>query len=81
MQRRPLQQLLVKHQYESPFYGHCLGSGTSPRLTITSHRARDGAPVWYLGGELATRGADWEPDQLIDQMDAAGVEFSDSAAG
>jgi glycerol-3-phosphate dehydrogenase len=70
MQRRPLQQLLVKHQYESPFYAHCLGSGTSPRLTITSHRARDGAPVWYLGGELATHGADWEPDRLIDHARA-----------
>lgn len=67
MQRRPLQQVLVKHQYTEPFFAHCLGTGTGPRLTITSHRAGDGAPVWYLGGELATRGADWEPEPLIER--------------
>jgi glycine/D-amino acid oxidase-like deaminating enzyme len=65
MQRRPLQQVLVKHEYEPPLFGHCVGSKPSPRLTISSHRAGDGRPVWYLGGDLATAGASEEPERLI----------------
>jgi glycerol-3-phosphate dehydrogenase len=65
MQRRPLQQVIVKHEYPEPFYAHCTGSGSSPRLTISSHRTTSGEPVWYLGGDLATEGADSEPEALI----------------
>ncbi len=67
MQRRPLQQVLVKHEYEEPFYAHCMGGNPNPRLTISSHRTAGGEPVWYLGGDLATEGADSPPQQLIDQ--------------
>src|SRR5690606_6310316 len=37
---------------------HCTGAGTrtSPRLTVSTHFRRDGQPVWYLGGDLATEG-------------------------
>lgn len=65
MQRRPLQQVIVKHEYPEPFYGHCTAGGASPRLTVSSHRTRAGEPIWYLGGALATEGADSDPDQLI----------------
>ena len=65
MQRRPLQQVLVKHEYEEPLFGHYVGRKPSPRLTISSHRTRNGQPVWYLGGDLATAGAAEEPEQLI----------------
>lgn len=65
MQRRPLQQVFMKHEYQEPFYGHCTGSSAAPRLTISSHRTSSGEPVWYLGGDLATEGADAEPEQLI----------------
>lgn len=65
MQRRPLQQILVKHQYAQDFFGHCMGSNPSPRLTISSHRSHDNKPIWYLGGELATSGANDNPQQLI----------------
>lgn len=65
MQRRPLQQVLVKHEYHEPLFGHCIGSKTSPRLTVSTHRASDGLPVWYLGGDLATAGATEEPDRLV----------------
>ncbi|WP_239017274.1 FAD-dependent oxidoreductase [Seongchinamella sediminis] len=65
MQRRPLQQVFMKHQYQAPFYAHCTGGSASPRLTISSHRTSAGEPVWYLGGDLATEGADMEPQQLI----------------
>jgi len=67
MQRRPLQQVLVKHQYEESFFAHCMGGSPSPRLTISSHRTLGGEPVWYLGGDLATESADDEPELLIDK--------------
>jgi glycine/D-amino acid oxidase-like deaminating enzyme len=67
MQRRPLQQVLVKHHYRQSFYGHCMGTNPSPRLTVSSHISHDNSPVWYLGGELASRGADEEPEQLIER--------------
>ncbi|GAB3284170.1 FAD-dependent oxidoreductase [Parahaliea aestuarii] len=65
MQRRPLQQVLVKHQYREPFFAHCSGSNPSPRLTISSHRTASEEPVWYLGGDLATENTDAEPQELI----------------
>ena len=65
MQRRPLQQVVMKHQYPEPFYAHCTGGSAAPRLTISSHRTSAGEPVWYLGGDLATEGADADPQQLI----------------
>jgi glycerol-3-phosphate dehydrogenase len=65
MQRRPLQQVLVKHEYAEPFYSHCTGASSSPRLTISSHRTSKGEPVWYLGGDLATEGADAPEQELI----------------
>tara|TARA_R110002110_G_scaffold205066_7_gene417128 strand:- start:266025 stop:267221 length:1197 start_codon:yes stop_codon:yes gene_type:complete len=67
MQRRPLQQVLVKHEYQEPFYGHCMGSNPSPRLTISSHRTQADEPVWYLGGDLATQGTDSDPAVLIER--------------
>ncbi len=70
MQRRPLQQVLVKHQHPHSFYGHCLGTDTTPRLTISSHPCTDGSQVWYLGGSLAEQGAGIEPTVLIDRARA-----------
>ena len=67
MQRRPLQQVLVKHHYRENLFAHCMGGKPSPRLTISSHRTRDDEPVWYLGGDLATGGIDDTPQQLIDK--------------
>ncbi|KAA1190631.1 FAD-dependent oxidoreductase [Pseudohalioglobus sediminis] len=70
MQRRPLQQVLVKHQYAEPFYAHCTGASSSPRLTISSHRTSAGEPVWYLGGDLATEGADAPAEEVIARAQA-----------
>ncbi|KXU36448.1 FAD-dependent oxidoreductase [Ventosimonas gracilis] len=52
-QSRPLHMVLVKSAQLSPLYAHCLGAGSKPRLTITSHPLADGQWLWYLGGELA----------------------------
>ncbi len=65
MQLRPLQQVMVKHYHPFDFYGHCLGTDTTPRLTISSHRLPDGGHVWYLGGSLAEKGANMAADELI----------------
>lgn len=65
MQRRPLQQVLLKHDYPHALYAHCMGSNASPRLTISSHPTRDDKWVWYLGGDLATSNADLNADALI----------------
>jgi len=53
MQRRPLHMVIVKAPTLKPLYAHCLGGGTKPRITVTSHPAADGEWVWYLGGDLA----------------------------
>lgn len=66
MQRRPLQQVMIKHRYPHTFYGHCLGAETTPRLTISSHPCNDNeSQVWYLGGTLAEKGANLPPETVI----------------
>lgn len=56
MQRRPLHMVLVKTPFHYPLYAHCLGLGTRPRITITTHRRQDNSTIWYLGGQLAEEG-------------------------
>lgn len=67
MQRRPLHQALVRHDYPHALYAHCTGANPSPRLTISSHPLQDGSWVWYLGGDLATDGVELEAGALIDK--------------
>ena len=67
MQLRPLQQVLVKHDYDHNLYAHCMGSNPSPRLTISSHRCEDGKIAWYLGGDLATENTETESSLLIER--------------
>ncbi len=75
IQRRPLHMVLARGPIEHPIFGHCLETGSTPRLTITSHdwdedpRRR----VWYLGGELAESGV---ARSRIDQITAAQREVA-----
>jgi glycine/D-amino acid oxidase-like deaminating enzyme len=55
MQRRPLHMLMARGNLP-PLYAHCLGAGTNPRVTITSHPLEGGQRVWYLGGQIAESG-------------------------
>ena len=73
VQRRPLKQVIVRPRHNVRLYGHCLTdiTGNEPRLTITSH-VRDGELVWYLGGQLATRGVARSDDE---QLQAAQQEL------
>ena len=70
MQTRPLRQLMVKSRHLRPLFGHCLGKGSRPRLTVSSHRACDGDWIWYLGGELAETGAQLSHTELVTQGQA-----------
>jgi glycerol-3-phosphate dehydrogenase len=66
MQRRPLHMLMLKGPLPD-LYAHCLGAGTNPRLTITTHRRADGSQVWYLGGQIAESGVSRsEPEQIAE---------------
>jgi glycerol-3-phosphate dehydrogenase len=58
MQRRPLHMVLVKTSFNYPLYAHCLGLGSRPRMTITTHYTQDGSAVWYLGGNIAEEGVE-----------------------
>lgn len=80
MQLRPLQQVMVRHRYPHPLFAHCLTGirRAEPRMTITSHAGSKGGSkggseagsdpgewLWYLGGQLATDGADMSETDLI----------------
>ncbi|MFS2198330.1 FAD-dependent oxidoreductase, partial [Pseudomonas sp. Pseusp3] len=66
MQRRPLHMIIAKGPGLKPLYAHCLGGGTKPRLTVTTHPAADGQWVWYLGGDIAeAEGVAREPAEQI----------------
>ncbi len=87
MQLRPLQMVIVKSKNLMPLYGHCIGFGTTPRLTVTTHIAHDQTPVWYLGGKLAEEGinrtceeqiivAKQELAALFPNIDLSSAEFT-----
>lgn len=66
MQRRPLRQVIVRSSKLSPLYGHCLTGiqQAEPRLTISAHPDADGW-LWYLGGQIASRGASMNDNEFV----------------
>ena len=66
LQRRPLKMMLLRHRLPYRLYAHCIGHGSKPRLTVTTHELPDGSLLWYLGGELAEQGADLSDAELTD---------------
>ena len=67
MQRRPLRQVVVRHAKLPALYGHCVPQlpNSEPRMTVTTHTDARGAPLWYLGGQLASDGAATRHDEQI----------------
>lgn len=66
MQRRPLHMIIAKGPSLKPLYAHCLGGGTKPLITVTTHPAADGNWVWYMGGDIAeSEGVAREPAEQI----------------
>jgi glycerol-3-phosphate dehydrogenase len=68
-QVRPLHMVMAKAQHYRPnlpsIYGHCVGLSDKPKLTITSQLDVDRRVVWYVGGDIAERGVDLSPIELI----------------
>ena len=57
MQCRPLAMAICKMKYPIPkVFGHQIGSGSKPELTISTHEIDDVQYI-YLGGQLAEHGA------------------------
>jgi glycerol-3-phosphate dehydrogenase len=67
-QRRPLHMVIVKHHFTYPVYAHCLGLSATPRLTITTHQAKDGKSIWYIGGQIAEEGVKLSSENQILKM-------------
>ncbi len=65
MQRRPLHMVVVRHSANLPVFAHCIGAGSKPLVTITSHPATNGEQAWYLGGDLAETGVKRSVDEQI----------------
>jgi glycerol-3-phosphate dehydrogenase len=72
-QRRPLHMVYVKLPRSYSLFAHCLSMSSTPRLTITTHQAKDGHTVWYLGGNLAEVGVSRNAE---DQIKAAKEELT-----
>ncbi len=62
-QARPLKMGMMR---PAPFeiYAHLVGTSDKPVATITTHKAKDGTLVWYIGGQVAERGKE-VPDQEV----------------
>lgn len=69
MQLRPLKMVVMRggtnHKLNDMIYAHCLGASVNPRITITSHRDKQGDIVWYMGGQLAEDGVTKTDAELI----------------
>lgn len=63
MQRRPLHMVMAQHDFDADLYAHCLGTGSTPRITVTTHESANGKKIWYLGGQLAEEGTERSSDE------------------
>jgi len=66
MQRRPLHMVAVEHDDAPQLFGHAIGTGPVPLLSITTHPGRDGRYVWYLGGGIAETGVERSEGAQVD---------------
>ena len=58
MQRRPLAMVAVRlGQPTAPIFGHYIGFGSKPKLTVSTH-CTETSQTLYLGGQLAEDGLD-----------------------
>lgn len=65
MQRRPLHMVIVKTGLPHKLFAHCLGLGSVPRITITTHKTYDDQSVWYIGGQIAEEGVKRDAKEQI----------------
>lgn len=62
-QARPLLMGMMKNA-PYPLYAHLVGPSEKPVATITTHKSIDGSLVWYLGGGVAERKKEDDPQKL-----------------
>jgi glycerol-3-phosphate dehydrogenase len=74
MQLRPVHMVMMRGLLLDGVFAHCIGMTDKPRITITTHKDRNGQTVWYLGGQLAEDGVQRTP---LAQLDAARSELTD----
>jgi len=63
-QKRPLLMGMMKPA-PYPLYAHLIGKTDKPVATITSHQDKDGALVWYIGGLVAERKKEADPNDVF----------------
>lgn len=64
MQRRPVHMVMLKSHSMPLLYAHCLGAGSTPRLTITSTQ-HETDRYWYIGGGISETGVARNRDEQI----------------
>ena len=66
-QTRPLHMVYLKNSNLPKVYVHCIGNNfkLNPLVTVTSHEAKNGQIVWYLGGAIAESGIDKSKSEQI----------------
>ncbi len=64
-QKRPLVQGMMKNA-PFPLFAHLVGKTDKPIASITTHEMTDGTLVWYLGGLVAERATDANPQEVIE---------------
>lgn len=62
-QARPLLQGMLKPA-PFPLFAHLVGKTDKPLISITTHKAEDGTLVWYLGGRVAERTKESNPQDV-----------------
>jgi hypothetical protein len=73
-QARPLLMGMLK---DAPFslYAHLVGVAEKPVATITTHTANDGSLVWYIGGAVAERVKESNPQETYEAIRTALVKY------
>ncbi len=62
-QKRPLLQAMLRPA-PFPLYAHLVGKTDKPLVSITTHKAKNGDFIWYLGGKVAERKKDDDPNHV-----------------
>jgi glycine/D-amino acid oxidase-like deaminating enzyme len=67
MQKRPLHQVLIQKPDLPSFYGVCVSpeQGAFTPVIITTHYNNKKQKVWYLGGDIATKGVERSEKEQI----------------
>lgn len=73
-QARPLLMGMIKHA-PFPLYAHLVGKSDKPVVSITTHQTDNGEIVWYLGGGVAERDKDSNPQNVYNAMKDAMAKY------